>query len=149
MKDKQSIKKDIIKGTKISREGIYYTALFTLGAIVAAILVFVGMAKENKGLTIYASVLLPIFVISALVAARFVCISVGTVCKKGDVLVIKTFFMTRRYNVGEIEKLYVTQSKDEKITEIKIAYRDNVVDYTFKNMTKEEAAHFKRATLKK
>ena len=149
MKDKQSIKKDIIKGPKISREGIYYASLFTLGAIVAAILVFVGMAKENKGLTIYASVLLPIFVISALVAARFVCISVGTVCKKGDVLVIKTFFMTRRYNVGEIEKLYVTQSKDEKITEIKIAYRDNVVDYTFKNMTKEEAAHFKRATLKK
>ena len=149
MKDNKSTKKDIIKGTAVSREGIYYTSLFTLGAIVSVILAIVGKANENKGLTIYASVLLPIFVISALVAARFVCISVGTVCKKGDVLVIKTFFMTRRYNVDEIKKFSVVQHKDGEITEIKFDYRDNAVDYTFKNMTKEEAAHFKRATLKK
>ena len=149
MKDKQSIKKDIIKGTKISREGIYYTALFTLGAIVAAILVFVGMTKENKGLTIYASVLLPIFIISALVAARFVCISVGTVCKKGDVLVIKTFFTTRKYKVSEISKLTVAQNNTDGITTVNITRFGKNTCHKFKDFTKEEVAHLKRATIKK
>ena len=149
MKDNKSIKKDIIKGTKVSREAIYYAALFTLGAIVSTVLAFIGKANENKGLLIYALVLLPIFVTAALVAARFICVSVGTVCKKGDVLVIKTYFMTKRYNISEIKKLSVVQHKDGEITEIKFDYRENTAKYTFNNMTKDEVTRLKRATLKK
>lgn len=145
MKNNLQNTKEVITRSKANRESLYYTILFTLGAIAAAVLICLGSAKANKGLTIYAAVLLPIFVIAALVAARSFCVSMNTVHKKCDTLVIKTFFMTRKYNVSEIEKFALMQSKNGEITEVKIIYRKKAFYHTFKKMTKEEAAHFKRA----
>lgn len=145
MKATSTNKKDLIFGDKPSLESLYYTALFSLGAIAAMVLICIGKANANKGLTIYAAVLLPIFVIAALVATRSFCVSINTVHKKCDTLVIKTFFMTRKYNVGQIKRFSLTQSKDGTLTEVKMIYRGNAVRHTFKKMTKEEAAHFKRA----
>ena len=145
MKDKSQNTKEVITRSKANRESLYYTALFTLGAIAAVVLICIGKANANKGLTIYAAVLLPIFVIAALVAARSFCVSINTVHKKCDTLVIKTYFMTRKYNVGQIKRFSLTQDKDGTLTEVKMIYRGNAIRHTFKKMTKEEAAHFKRA----
>lgn len=145
MKNNLQNTKEVITRSRANRESLYYTILFTLGAIAAVVLICLGSAKANKGLTIYAAVLLPIFVIAALVAARSFCVSMNTVHKKCDTLVIKTFFMTRKYNVSEIEKFALMQSKNGEITEVKIIYRKKAFYHTFKKMTKEEAAHFKRA----
>ena len=144
MKDNLQNKKEAIIGSRANRESLYYTILFTLGAIAAAVLICLGSAKANKGLTNYAAVLLPIFVIAALVFARFSYVSANTVHKNNGVLVIKTFFITRKYNVSEIEKFALMQSKNGEITEVKIIYREKTFYHTFKKMTKEEAARLKR-----
>ena len=140
-------KRTVILGSKMNRESLYYTLLFFLGTVAAAVLIYVGKVKMNKGLTIYSIVLCPIFLICALIFLRFTCVSRNAIYRKGVKLVVKHFLPTRRLNVAEIDKITVAQNGADGITSVNITYHGKTFNYKFKNVTKEEAAHIRRASL--
>jgi hypothetical protein len=141
--------KDVIKGFKVSRESIYYTSLFGVAFIVSIVLAFIGKAQHNKGLVVYASVLIPLFLIAASVSARFISLSKNTIYVQDGVLVIKTFFATRHFEIDQIKKLTSATSGTDGITSINVTYHEKTVRYKFKNLTKDEAMQIKRAVSKR
>lgn len=147
MKDISQIEKskNVIKGFKASRESIYYTCLFGVAFAVSVALAFIGKAQQNKALVVYACILIPLFLISTCVAVRFVFLTKNTVYTKDGVLVIKTFFTTRRFKISDIEKLTSTTSGADGITTMNVTYRSKTVRYKFKKFTKDEAQQIRRA----
>ena len=139
-------KKEVIYGKRINRESFYYGALFGAGAIVSAVLCYIGKTKANKGLMSYALVLLSIFLVATLVSARFAAVSANTVHKKDGKLTVKTFFCTRRFDIDKIERVTVAQNGESGKTSVNITYGGKVVNYRFKSFTKEEVSHLRRAT---
>lgn len=150
MKDISSFEKtkDVIAGRHISKESIYYTVLFGIALIVSVALMIVACAQDNKGLKIYAAVLIPLFVLATSVSARFTCISKNKIYIKNGSIVIKSFFVTRKFNISEIKKLTSAQFGKEGLTSIKLKYREKTFKYTFKSLTKEDVAKI-RHTLSK
>ena len=151
MKDikKKENTKEVITGLRISRESIYYTALFGVAFILSLVLLFIAISQSNKALTIYASVLVPVFLISTLIAVRFTCFTKNRIYVEDEVLVIKTFFTTRKFSIKKIKKLTFPQSEGETVTSVNITYCDQTFRYNFKNLEKEEAQHLKRAVSKR
>jgi hypothetical protein len=136
--------KDVIKGFRLSRESLYYAILFGVAFAVSLVLLFIAIKQENKGLIIYSSILIPIFLISASVATRFTVLSKNKIYVDNGILVIKTFFATKKFKTADIKKL--TSAQHEKnITAIKITYQNRVHKFNFKNFTKEDLTHMKRA----
>ncbi len=142
-------KKEVISGAKISRESLYYTILFGLGAMVAAALIYIGVAKANKGLMIYSIVILPILFIAALISARFTCVSKNTIHKKNGKLILKTFFITRKHKICDIVRLSAKQNGTNGTTSVNITNHIKTVNYTFKKLTNEEIARLRRAASNK
>ena len=140
-----SNKKEVIAGEKINRESLYYTVLFGIGAIVSAILIYIGVAKHNKGLMIYSIVLAPILLALALVFARLTCVSKNTVYTKDARLVIKSFPITRRFLTEDIKRITVAQNGADGITSVNVKYQRRTYNFRLKKITKEEAACIKRA----
>ena len=136
--------KDVILGFRVSRESIYYTALFSVAFVISLVLLFIAIKQGNSGLTIYASVLVPVFLTSAVIAARFTSLSKNKIYVDNGILVIKTFFATNKFKTSSIQKLTSAQH-DKNVTSIKITYKNQIHKYNFKNFTKEEASHLKRA----
>ena len=140
--------RDVIVGHKISKESIYYTALFGVAMIVAIALLFVSISQNNTGLTIYSSCLIPLFLMSTAIAARCIFISKDKMYVENGTLVIKKFFSTKKYSIDKIEKLKVTKNYEKDSTAVRITYKNETTKYIFKNFTKEESAHLKSATFK-
>ena len=111
----------------------------------SAILIYIGVAKHNKGLMIYSIVLAPILLALALVFARLTCVSKNTVYKKNDRLVIKSFPITRRFVTKDIKKITVAQNGADGITSVNVKYQRRTFNFRLKRITKEEAACIKRA----
>ena len=145
MTEANTNKKEVIAGAKINRESLYYTVLFSIGSIVSAVLIYLGLTKPNKGLMIYSIVLTPIFLAVALVCARLTCISKNTVHTRSGKLVIKTFPITRKYVVADIKKITVARNGADGITSVNITYHRRTFNLRLKKITKEEAACIKRA----
>ena len=137
--------KEVILGFRVSRESIYYTSLFGVAFIISLVLLCIAVSRHNKALTIYAAILVPLFIVTASIAARFTCLSKNKIHVKDGFLVIKTFFVTRRFKIAEIKKITSAQSGSDSATSLKITYRDKTFKYTFKNFTKEQASQLKRA----
>ena len=138
-------KKEVIAGEKINHESLYYTVLFGIGAIVSAILIYIGVAKHNKGLMIYSIMLAPILLALALVFARLTCVSKNTVYTKDERLVIKSFPITRKFVTKNIKKITVAQNGADGITSVNVTYQRRTYNFRLKRITKEEAACIKRA----
>lgn len=136
--------KDIIKGFRLSRESLYYAILFGVAFAVSLVLLFIAIKQENKGLIIYSSILIPIFLISASVATRFTVLSKNKIYVDNGILVIKTFFATKKFKTADIKK-FTSAQNEKNITAIKITYQNRVHKFNFKNFTKEDLTHMKRA----
>ena len=136
--------KNVIRGERLSRESIYYTSLFGLAFIVSLVLLFIAIKQGNNGLIIYSSILIPVFLISALVAARFTVLSKNKIYVDNGILVIKTFFATKKFKTADIKK-FTSAQHENNVTAIKITYQNKVHKFNFKNFTKEEITHMKRA----
>ena len=148
MKNNSKTPRDVILGKKINRETVYYTALFGAATITALILLFIAYSQGNKELKIYSYVLAPLFFAATAVSARYTCFTKDRIHAQDGVLVIKTFFRTRKLKIAKIEKLTALKSGDDKRTSVKITYLGKVLNYKFKNITKEEVAHLRRTTSK-
>lgn len=146
MKEITKNKKNVIAGKRLSRESLYYSILFGMGAVAAAVLLYLGITKHNKGLIIYSGILIPVFLIGTLIAVRFVLVSKNTVYSTDEVLVVKAFFITRKFKVAEIEKLTAAQSGVDGITSVNITYRGKTAHYRFKDLTKDDVSSLRRAT---
>ena len=140
--------RDVIVGHNISKETVYYTALFGAAMIVALVLLFISISQKNTGLTIYSSILIPVFLTSTAISLRFVLIGKEKMYVEDGVLVIKKFFSTKKHSIDKIEKLKVTTNHEKDNTVVKITYKNETVKYIFKNFTKEDGAHLKSATFK-
>ena len=147
MKDISSLDKSkhVITGNCINKESVYYTALFGAAFIVSIVLMVIAIIQENRGLKIYSAFLIPAFLICTAIAARFACISKNKIYMKSGNLVIKSFFITRKFKMSNIKKLTSAQFGKEGLTSIKINYCNKTFKYTFKNITKDDTAIIKRA----
>ena len=144
MKEAKKENKDVIIGFKANRESIYYTSLFSVAFAASILLLIFGKTQNNKGLVTYASVLIPVFLISALIAARFTCVGKNKVYLTKNTLVIKTFFITRKFKTSEIKKLTSAQYGDG-CTSLNIKYHQKTYKYNFKNITKDDVSKIKHA----
>jgi hypothetical protein len=145
MKENSTSKKEVIAGAKMNLESLYYTALFSVGSLVSAFLLYRGITRPNKALMIYSIVLLPLLFIATLISLRFACVSKNTIYKKNDKLVVKTFFITRRHRISEITRLTAAQNGANGTTAVNITNCKKTVNYTFKKLTNEEIARLRRA----
>ena len=146
MKDNSTLEnsKQIIEGEKISREGIYYAALFCAAIITSVILLIVSIRKFNRGLTIYASVLIPLFTVACLLAVRYILACKDKIHIKDGNLVIKTFFITRKFKTTEIKRINATHNEKLGVAFVKIFYGEKTYSYKFK-LTKEQTVQLKRS----
>lgn len=144
MKEAKKENKDVIIGFKANRESIYYTSLFSVAFAASILLLIFGKTQNNKGLVTYASVLIPVFLISALIAARFTCVGKNKVYLTKNTLVIKTFFITRKFKTSEIKKLTSAKYGDG-CTSLNIKYHQKTYKYNFKNITKDDVSKIKHA----
>lgn len=150
MKDISSIEKskDVISGLHVSKEGLYYIALFGAASITAAVLLIIAYVQHNSPLKIYSFVLLPLFLILTAVAARFTYVTKNRVYVKDGTLVIKSFFLTRKLKTEKIDKLTAAKNGETEITSVNITYCTKTYKYKFKNFTKEDISHLRRVTSK-
>lgn len=148
MKDISSIEKskDVIKGLEINRESVYYTALFGAASVVSLVLLIISYVQRNAGLKIYSWILLPIFLIGTLAAARYAFVSKNRIYTKCGVLVIKSFFITRHFEIAKIEKLTAAKFGDKGLASVNITYGEKSFKYTFKDCSKEEINELRRLT---
>lgn len=140
--------KNVIAGEKVSREGIYYASLFGAALITSIVLLIISIVKHNKGLTVYSSILIPVFLIAGLAAARYIMMSKDTVYLKDGNLVIKSFFTTRKFKISEITKLTAAQNGNDGPTSVNITYGEKTYYYKL-NITKEQTADIKRSVSQK
>ena len=136
--------KDVIKGVRLSRESLYYAILFGVAFAVSLVLLFIAIKQGNTGLIIYSSILIPVFLISSIIAARFIALNKNKIYVENGTLVIKTFFANRKFKTADIKK-FTSAQHEKNITAIKITYQNRVHKFNFKNFTKEELTHMKRA----
>ena len=136
--------KNVIKGFRLSRESVYYTSLFSVAFVVSLVLLFIAIGQENTGLIIYSSILIPIFLSCAIVAARFTVLSKNKIYVENGTLVIKTFFATKKFKTADIRK-FTSAQHENNVTAIKITYQNKIHKFNFKNFTKEDLTHMKRA----
>ena len=150
MKDISSIEKskDVVYGLGVNRESIYYTALFGAASLTALVLLIISYAQKNTALKIYAWVLLPVFAICTVIAARYSIQSKNKVYAQCGVLVIKSFFATRKFEIMKIEKLTAATNNKDGVTTVNVCYGGRTFNYKFKSMTKEEIAHLRRVISK-
>ena len=132
------ITKNTIRGDRVSRESIYYTSLFGVALITAIVLLIISIARHNKSLTIYASLIGALFLIATLVAVRCICMSKNTLHTVGDTLVIKRFFVTRKFKSDKINKLTIVKFGDKGLNKVNITYGEKTFRYKFYNLSKEE-----------
>ena len=150
MKDISSIEKskDVVYGLGVNKESVYYTALFGAASLTALVLLIISYAQRNTALKIYAWILLPIFAICTVIAARYSFASWNKIYAHCGVLVFKSFFITRKFEIAKIEKLTAATNNKDGVTTVNVCYGDRTFNYKFKSMTKEEIAHLRRATSK-
>ena len=151
MKDISSIakSKEVVKGITVNRELVYYSSLFSAASVASAVLIIIALVQSNTALIIYASILLPVFLLASLTAVRFMLVSLNTVFVQSDELVIKSFFITKRIKIDNIEKLTCIKLEKGTKTTVKVAYSGKSFRRTFKSMSKEEIAHLRRVTSKR
>lgn len=148
MNDTNKQTKDVITGRRINRETIYYAALFTLALAASIVLLISAKVKNNKGLLIYSAILIPVFAICVISAVRAAYVSKNRMYVKGEVLIIKSFFYTRKIKINAIKRLTVTKGKKDGFTSIKLSLRDKTVRYSFKDFSKEDSAHLRNSISK-
>ena len=150
MKDISSIEKskDVITGLGVNKESAYYTALFSLASITAMVLMIISYVQKNTGLKIYSWILLPIFIICTAIAARYTFVSKNTIYVQCGILAVKSFFITRKFEIGKIEKITAATNNKNGISTVNVIYGGKTFNYEYKSMTKEEIAHLRRATSK-
>ena len=150
MKDISSIEKskDVVYGLGVNKESVYYTALFGAASLTALVLLIISYAQRNTALKIYAWILLPIFAICTVIAARYSFQSKNKIYAQSGVLVIKGFFATKKFEIAKIEKLTAATNNKNGVTTVNVFYAGRTYNYKLKSMTKEEIAHLRRATSK-
>ena len=141
---KAASNKNVIAGEKVSNEGIYYASLFGAALITSIILLIISTQKIYRGLTIYSAILIPVFAIACIAAARYITVSKNTVYLCDGNLVIKSFFVTRSFKINDIKKMNVTYNEVVKRAHVKINYEAKNYEYKL-NLTKEQTASLKRA----
>lgn len=150
MKDINEIErsKEVIRGDKLSREALYYTILFGAASLINLVLLIFSIVHKNSGLTVYTSILEPLFILAALIALRCTLISQDTIYIEDKTLVIKRFFETKRIAIANIDKLSCATDTKGETTQIKIVCGKETMKFKYKNFTKENVAHIKRAVAK-
>lgn len=150
MKDISSIKKskETIIGLRVNKESLYYSILFGVATLVAIVLMIFAFSHNNPGLKIYSCILTPIFAVLSAIAIRFTVMSKDKIHVVDGVLVIKSFFCTRKIKVADIEKLTAAKFGTKGLTSVNITYCGKTAKYIYKNMTKEEIALLRRSTSK-
>lgn len=150
MKDISSIEKskDIVYGLSVNRESLYYTALFGAASITALVLLIISYAQKNTALKIYAWILLPVFALCTLIATRYSFASKNKIYAQRGILVIKSFFITRKFEILKIEKISAATNNKNGVTAVNVFYGGKTYNYKLKSMTKEEIAHLRRVTSK-
>lgn len=136
--------KEIIVGEKISKEGIYYAALFGAALITSIVLLIVSTKRIYRGLTIYSSVLIPLFAIACAWAVRYIMTCKNRIYIENGELVIKSFFANRRFKISEIKKFTANHNENTGLALIKISYGENNCSYKL-NITKEQTLKLKRS----
>lgn len=144
----QAIQKDVIKGENLNREFIYYTALFGGGALIFFALFILGIVNKNAGLAVYNGILTLTFTLAALVALKLALNSKDTVAVIDGVLTVKKFFTTEKIAVSDIGKVAAICDEKKNVTTVNITHGKEISKFKFKNFTKEEIAHLRRATSK-
>ena len=140
--------KDVIRGFKLNRETLYYTVLFGVGAVISIVLFILGIVFKSAGLMIYTGLITVLFTLAALMTFRLTLISKETLYVENGQLVFKRFFKTDIIAISEIGRVAAVTGLKNDVTTINITYGKNVAKYKFKNFTKEEIAHLRRATSK-
>lgn len=150
MKDISSMEKskEVISGLRANRESLYYTILFGAASIVAVVLLIVAFVQKNSPLKVYTYIMLPVFALATTAAARYTFVSKDRIYTKCGVLVIKSFFITRRFKIENIDRLTAATNNKDNVTTVNVVVGDRTASYKFKNMSKEEIAHLRRATQK-
>ena len=150
MKDISSIEKskDVVYGLGVNKESVYYTALFGAASLTALVLLIISYVQKNTALKIYAWILLPVFAICTVIAARYSFASWNKVYAHGGFLVFKSFFVTRKFEISKIKKISAATNNKNDVTTVNVFYSEKTYNYKFKSMTKEEIAHLRRATSK-
>ena len=144
----QATQKDVIRGVKLNREFIYYTALFSGGALIFFVLFILGIVFKNAGLTVYNGILTLTFTLATLVALKLTLDSKDTVAVIDGVLTVKKFFTTEKIAVSDIGRVAVICDEKKNVTTVNITHGKEISKLKFKNFTKEEIAHLRRATSK-
>ena len=148
MKDISTKNRDVIKSQGLNKETLYYTILFGVALITVLVLMIFGISNKNTGLIVYTAIIAPIFLAAEFASVRYTFTCNDTIYVEDDTLIIKTFLSTRRIPVGKIDKLTAGKIGNDDVTAVNITYGDSVARYKFKNFTKEEIAHLRRATSK-
>ena len=140
--------RDIIKGKPLNREAIYYSALFGAAFVFSLVLLLYGNVKSNSGLITYSAILVPVFATAALASLIFAIRSNNIIYVEDEVLVINRFLSTRKIPLADIGRVSVATNNKTGITSINVNYNGKTAHYNYKNFTKEEIAHLRRATSK-
>lgn len=139
--------RDVIKGTKLSREALYYSILFGVAFVVSVVILVFGIIFKSGGLIAYASVLTALFLVGSLAAVRFTLISRDTIYVENGQLVIKSFTGTKSFKITKITKLSAV-TDEKNVTKVKITTGKQHTKYKFRNLTKEDIANLKSVTSK-
>jgi hypothetical protein len=149
MKDISTVKSiDVIKGKPLNKEAAYYSALFGCALIFSMVLLIYGIAKRNSGLITYSAILVPVFLVITIIALRFVAASFNSIYVENETLVIRKFLTAKKIPLADIVRVSVATNNKTDITSVNVTYGDKTAHYTYKNLTKEDVAHLRRATSK-
>ena len=146
MEKKTQATKSYIKGKPISKEALYYSILFSVSFIVGVVILFIGLANKNKGLSLYAGIITPIFLILAITAAIYLIKHREAIYVEENDLVIKQLFSTGRFTIAKIKKITAATNNTNGITTVNVTCQGKVKGYKFKNISKEEIAQLRRVT---
>lgn len=139
--------RDVIKGTRLSREALYYSILFGVAFVISVVLFVFGIIFKSGGLIAYSSTLTVLFLVGSLSAIRFTLISHETVYAEDGYLFIKSFSGTQRFKISKITKLSAV-TDEKNVTKVKITTGKQHAKYKFRNLTKEDIVNLKRVTSK-
>ena len=145
---KSNTSKEVIKDYGINKESVYYVCLFGAASITALVLLIIAYAQRNSGLKIYSWILLPVFILSTVMAARYAYTFKDKIYVADDALLVKCFLATKRYEIDKIDRLTAATNNTDGITSINVCYENTVTNYKLTSMSKEEIAHLRRATSK-
>ncbi len=146
--NKRRNQREVITKTPFNKEFIYYASLFGAAFIISAVMLTVGIIRDNKWLIVYSAIIAPIFLTAALIFARYTQISKDTVYVQDKTLCIKRFCGVAKISIAKITKLTVTSVKNDTKTKIAITCDAKTEKHLIKKMKKEEIAHLKHSTFK-